>query len=111
MLTPSTWASVDHAVRDVVPRALDALRCGRAAAALRALAPIVDSQTASAAVSAVMSARSEALSISIALELCEWTLGVAYAAQHGNERFVRRRAARLKESVDAVLVNRALAEE
>lgn len=115
MLSPSTWATADRAVRELAPRALDALGCRDQAAILRALEPLVDKRTAGDAAHAAGKILDQLRPVAIkrrhAMQIGDWAHSVAYAAERGREGVVLKRAASLEALVDAVLVRHALTGE
>lgn len=107
-MTPATWAIADGAVRELAPRALDELGHADEAARLRALERLSNPRFAGEAVSAlgVMFDRLRELSTRecrTAVTVAEWALGVAMAAERGNEGLVTRRAESLRGLVTSVL--------
>lgn len=114
-MNPETWAIADRAVRELAPRAFDAIGCRDEAGRLRALDPIADSRTAGEAVSATMSLlrrlRPLAFGCRHAVAVGDWALAVAYAAERGREGLVCKRAAELELRVEAVLIRYAIADD
>lgn len=104
-MTPADWDLADVAVRDLAPRALDALGYREEAARLRALDEITSSRLAGEAVSA-LSAMLERLREASTREdrravvVAEWTLGVAMAAERECHRLVASRAETLARQMN-----------
>lgn len=110
-MSPETWAITDRAIRELAPKALDAIGCRDQADRLRALGAITTPFTASEATSAAMAIRDRQHHRAPAWEVADLAVWTAYAAERGREELVRKRAAALKGAVDAILIHRAIAGE